>query len=207
MIGQPHRTIAFSIVLAFGVVASQSGLAKGAHAPQAHSQHTSASTSRANSVHAKPAETIDTRVTVLPPRGGVTKDKPNLNTGLKIVKPEKLSRRSNVTGAIESPVARNAIGQPVKSKTLTANAQRFPSLQGPSTVTKSGPRVPSSASPVLPLNVGRANVHPTATASNSINGRIDGARLIRPSVAPLGVGGPARASNGINGRTVQTKHY
>jgi len=194
VISRPDRTIAFLIVLTFGIVASQSGLAKGTHASQANTQHSSPSTSQANSVNTKPAETIDTSVTVLPPRRGVAKDKPNLNTSLKIAKPEKLIRRSNATKAIKLPVARNSIGQPVKSKNLTSNAPRLPSTL----------RIPSPASPVVPLNVGGANVRPTATASNSGNGRIDG---VRPSVAPVGVGGPVRARNGINGTTLQTKHH
>jgi hypothetical protein len=123
------------------------------------------------------------------------------------VRPENWTRRSNITGAIKSPVVRNAIGQPVKSKNLTTNAPHLaPSLQAPGRVANNDLRISSPASPVLPLNVGRANVHPTTTASNSSNGRIDSARLIRPSVSPLGVGGPARASNGINGTTVQIKH-
>jgi hypothetical protein len=202
MIGRLHLKIIFSIVLLAGLAANQSGLAKGAHA-----QHTGASAKRANSVHTKPAEGIDTSVTVLPPRGSFSRVKQNSSASLKIVRPENSTRRSNVTGAITSPFARNAIGQPVKSKNLTANAPHLaPSLQAPGTVANHGLPVSRPASPVLPLNVGRANVHPTTTASNLSNGRIDGARLIRPSVSPVGVGGPARARNGINGTTVQTKH-
>jgi len=203
MIGRLHLKIVFSIVLLFGLVASQSGLAKGAH-----TQHTGASAKGANSVHTKPAETIDTSVTVLPPRGGFARDTLNSKASLKIVKPGNLARRSNVTAVIKPPIVRNAIGQPVKSKSLMANASRLaPSLQAPGTVAKSGVRIASPTPPILPLNVGNPNVHPTATASISSKGRINGARLVRPSVAPLGVRGPARASNGINGTTVQTKHY
>lgn len=202
MIGRLHLKIVFSIVLLAGLGANQCGLAK-----EAHAQHTGASAKRANSVHSKPAEGIDTSVTVLSPRGGSARVKQNSSASFKIVRPENSTRRSNVIGAIKSPVARNAIGQPIKSKNLTANAPHLtPSLQATGTVANNGLRISRSASPVFPLNVGRANVHPTTTASNSSNGRINGARLIRPSVSPLGVGGPARESNGINGTNVQTKH-
>jgi hypothetical protein len=200
MIGRPDLTVVFSLVLLLGLVASQSGLAKGAHA-----QHTGASAKRANPVHTKPTETIDTSVTVLRPRGGSARGNQNPNASLKIVQPGNLTRHSNVTPAM--PVVRNAIGQPVKPKSVTVDAPRLaPSLQAPGTVAKGDVRIPSPASPIRPLNVGSTNVYPTATASISSKGRIDGGRLIRPSVAPLGVGGPTRASNGINGTTVQTKH-
>jgi hypothetical protein len=181
MIGRLHLKIVFSIVLLAGLVANQSGLAKGAH-----TQHTGASAKRTNSVHTKPVEGIDTSVTVLPPRGGLARGKQNSNATLKIVKPGNLTQRSNVTAAIKPPVVRNAIGQPVKSNSVTVGALRLaPSLQAPGTVAKGGVHLPSPPSPIRPLNVGSTN---------------------RPSVAPLGVGGPARASNGINGTTVQTKH-
>lgn len=202
MIGRLHLKIVFSIVLLAGLVANQSGLAKGAH-----THHTGASAKRTNSVHTKPVEGIDTSVTVLPPRGGLARGKQNSNATLKIVKPGNLTWRSNVTAAIKPPVVRNAIGQPVNSNSVTVDALRLaPSLQAPGTVAKGGVHLPSPASPIRPLNVGSTNVHSTASASISSKGRIDGAHLIRPSVAPLGLGGPARASNGINGTTVQTKH-
>jgi hypothetical protein len=197
MIGRLHLKIVFSIVLLAGLAANQSGLAKGSHG-----RHTGASAKQA-----VPVGEIDTSVSVLPPRRGFARVKQNSSASLKIVRPENSTRRSNIAVAIRSPVARNAIGQRVKSKSLTANAPHFaPSLQAPGTFANNGLRISSPASPILPLNVGKANVHPATTASNSSNGRIDGARLIRPSVSPLGVGGPARANNGISGTTVQTRH-
>ena len=200
MIGRRDLTVVFSLVLLLGLVASQSGLAKGAH-----TQHTGASAKRANAIHTKPTETIDTSVTVLPPRGGSARGKQNSNASLKIVQPGNLTRRSNVTAAIKPPVVRNAIGQPVKPKNVTVDAPRLaPSLQAPGTVAKGDVRMSSPASPIRPVHVGSANVHPTATASIWSKGRIDGGRLIRPSV--VGLGGPTRVSNGINGTTVQTKH-
>jgi hypothetical protein len=200
MIGRLHLEVVFSIVLLAGLASS--GLAKGGQG-----QHTGASAKQGNSVHARPVEGIDTSVTVLPPRGGVARVKQNSSASLKIVRPENSTRRSNIAGTIRSPVARNAIGQRVKSKSLTANAPHFARpLQPPGTVANNGLRISSPASPILPLNVGRANVHPTTTARNSSNGGIDGARLVRPSVSPLGLGGPAPANNGISGTTVQTRH-
>jgi hypothetical protein len=199
IISRRHLKISFSIALLFGLVGNQPVLARGARA-----QHKGASAKGTNSVYTKPAETIDTSVTIQPPRGGFARDQRNSNASRKIAKPAILTRRPNVTASVKPPVVRNAIGQPVKSKSVIVDALR-PTAQAPGTV--GAVRIPSPAPPIRPLNVGSSSFHPTVTASNSSKGRIDGARLIRPSVAPLGVGGPARASNGINGTTVQTKHY
>lgn len=202
MIGGPHLKISFSIALLFGLVANQPILAKVAQA-----QHKGASAKGTNSVHT-PAETIDTSVSVQPPRRGFAREQRNSNASLKIVKPENLARRSNVTPAIKPPVVRNAIGQPVKSKSVMVDTLRLaPTAQAPGTVAKGAPSIRSPASPVRPSIVGGTGVHSTLTASISNRGRIDGARLIRPSVAPSGIGEPARASNGINGTTVQPRHY
>jgi hypothetical protein len=198
MFGRPRLKII--IALLYGLIANQ-GLAK-----EVHAAHTGASAKGTNSVHAKPAETIDTSVTVLPRRGGFARSQRNSNASLKIVKPENLARRrSNVSAAITPPVVRNAIGQRVQPKMVDA-PRLAPSVQAPATVARGAGRIPSPGSPIHSLNVGSANVHPTVTASISSKSRIDGARLIRPSFAPLGVGGPARARSGINGTTVQTKH-
>jgi hypothetical protein len=200
MIGRLYLKISFSIALLFGLVANQPVLAKGAHA-----QHKGANAKGTNSVHTQP---IDTSVTVQPPRRGFARDQWNTNASLKIVKPENLPRRSNVTPAIKPPVVRNAIGQPVKPKSVMVDALRLaPTALAPGTVAKGAVGIPSPASPIRPSNVGNASLHPTVTASISSKGRIDGARLIRPSVAPLGIGGPAGARNGINGTTVQPRHY
>ena len=199
MFGRPRLKII--IALLFGLMANQPGLAK-----EVHAAHTGASAKGTNSVHAKPAETIDTSVTVLPRRGGFARSQRNSNASLKIVKPENLARRrSNVSAAITPPVVRNAIGQRVQPKMVDA-PRLAPSVQAPATVARGAGRIPSLGSPIRSLNVGNANVHPTVTASISSKSRIDGAHLIRPSFAPLGVGGPARARSGINGTTVQTKH-
>jgi hypothetical protein len=205
MIGRLHLKVVFSIVLLAALVANQSGLAK-----SAHTHHTSASSKAANSVHTKPAETIDTSVTVLPPRGRVERDKRNSNASLKIVKPGKkpgnLTQRPNVTATIKPFVVRNAIGQPIKSNRVGAS-HLAPPLQAPGKVAAKGDAgVSSPISPIRPLNVGSTNAHPNSTASISSKGRIDGARMIRPSAASLGIGGPTRVSNGINGTTIQTKH-
>lgn len=193
--------IAVSIVLLFGLLASEPALAK-----QAHAQHAGASPARVtNAANAKPAETIDADVTVLTPRGGFTPVTRNANTSQKPVKPEIFTHRPVVNAPI-SPVIRNAIGQPVQSKSVRVEAPRVaPAVQAPGTVPRASTRSLVTAPLVAPSNVGRTTFHPAATAAISGQGRIDGARLIRPSAAPLGVGGPSHAVNGISGTTVRIK--
>jgi hypothetical protein len=192
-----HLKIAVSMILLFGFLASQPAFTKPAHAP-AHTPSAGAAPTKATN---RPAEPIDADVTVLTPRGGFTPVNRNANASLKIVKQEKFSRRPDITAPIK-PVVRNAIGQPVPSRSVMIEAPRLaPSVQSaPKTITRRIVRPP----PVSPLTVGRTPFHPTTTVGISSSGRIDGARLIRPSGAPLGVGGPAHPVGGINGTTVRT---
>jgi hypothetical protein len=199
-----HLKIAVSIVLLFGFLASQAAFAKAAHTP-AHTPSAGAGPAKgANTGSAKSAEPIDADVTVLTPRGGFTPVNRNAKAGLKIVKPEIFTRRPDITTPVK-PVVRNAIGQPVPSRSVMIEAPRLaPSVQVPGTVPKTIMRSIVPPPPVSPSTVVRTPLRPNTTVGISSPGRIDGARLIRPSAAPLGVGGPARPAGGINGTTVRT---
>ena len=48
--------------------------------------------------------------------------------------------------------------------------------------------------------------HPFGNPSFASRGRIDGAALIRPRLAPSGLGGPAKMSGGIDGTDFHPKH-
>jgi hypothetical protein len=187
-----------SMVLLFGLLASQPAFAKSAHAPHAKA----APAKGTNAGPAKPAEPVDADMTILAPRGGFTPVNRNANASLKIAKPENFSRRPDITTPIK-PVVRNAIGQAVPSRSVMIGAPRLaPSVQVPGAVPKTS-IVP--APPVSPSTVGRTPVRPTTTVGVSSTGRIDGSRLmIRPSAAPSGIGGPAHPVGGINGTTVRT---
>ena len=203
MIGRLHLKIVFSIVLLFGLVASQSGLAKGAH-----TQHTGASAKGANSVHTKPAETIDTSVTVLPPRGGFARDTLNSKASLKIVKPGNLARRSNVTAVIKPPIVRNAIGQPIVApKNFVGSQARVSPGPAPGAGPPTGLHgAPVVAPPVLSSSPARVSAPPANLAKAANRGSVNGAALIRPATAPTAIGGAVRSNYGINGTTVQNKH-
>jgi hypothetical protein len=199
-----HLKIAVSMVLLFGFLASQAAFAKPAHAP-AHTPPAGAAPAKARDAGgAKPAEPIDADVTVLRPRGGFTPVNRNANVSLKIVKPENFSRRPDIAAPIK-PVVRNAIGQPVPSRSVMIEAPHLaPSQQAPGVVPRAitGSVIPAPQLP--PPTAGRTPFHPTTTVGISSSGRIDGARMIRPSAAPPGVGGPAHPVGGINGTTVRT---
>jgi hypothetical protein len=199
---ESHLKIATSMVLLFGLLASAPAFAKSAHAP-AHRPPAGAAAKATNAGSTKPAEPIDANVTVLTPRGGFSPVKRNANASLKIVKPENFTHRPDITAPIK-PVVRNAIGQPVQSRSVMIGAPRLaPSVQVPGAGPKAITRSVVPAPPLSPSTAGRTPFHPTTTAGISSAGRIDGARLIRPSTAPLGVGGPAHPVGGINGTTVR----
>jgi hypothetical protein len=194
-----HLKIAVSMVLLFGLLAIAPASAKQAHAPRASAPP--ARDMKAGS--AKPVERIDADVTILTPRGGFTPVNKTANTSQKFVKEENFTRRPNITAPIK-PVVRNAIGQPVQSKSVMIGAPRLaPSVQVPGAAPKTITRSIVPPPQVSPSIVGRTPLRPATTVGVSSTGRIDGSHLIRPSVAPAGIGGPAHPVGGINGTTVR----
>lgn len=196
-----HLKIAVSMILLFGLLASASAFAKPAHTPAHTPSSGTAPAPPTNAGGAKPAEPIDADVRVLAPRGGFTPANRNAN---KIVKSENFTRRPDIAAPIK-PVVRNAIGQPVQSRSVMIEAPNLaPPVQALGAVPKAITRTVVPAPPLPPPTVGRTPFHPTTTVGISGSGRIDGARLIRPSAGPLGVGGPAHPVGGINGTAVRT---
>jgi hypothetical protein len=199
-----HLKIAVSMLLLFGFLASQAAFAKPTHAPARTPPASTARAPATNAGGAKPAEPIDADVTILAPRGGFTPVNRNAYASLKIVKPENFTRRPTITAPVK-PVVRNAIGQPVPSRSVMIEAPHLaPSQQAPGVVPRAITRGVVPAPQFPPPTAGRTPFHPTTTVGISSSGRIDGARMIRPSAAPPGVGGPAHPVGGINGTTVRT---
>jgi hypothetical protein len=190
------------MVLLFGFLASQAAFAKPPHSSTRTSSPGAAPATAAKTNSTRTEEPIDADVTVLTPRAGFTPVNRNANASLKIVKPENFTRRPDVAAPIK-PVVRNAIGQPVPSKSVMIQAPHLtPTPQGPGVVPRAITRGVVPAPP--PLTVGRTPIHPNTIVGISGSGRIDGAHMIRPSAAPLGVGGPAHPGGGINGTAVRT---
>ena len=134
-----------------------------------------------------------------------------------------LAARKSVThrkpaGATRSPVARDAIGRPVpapKSPAAIDAAHAGPAPRMPAksigAVAPAGPSSFNRAAWPKSVAVGAPHAvaqlqHPLGGASLAGRGRIDGAALIRPRLAPSALGGPARMSGGIDGTDFHPKH-
>jgi hypothetical protein len=215
------------IIVLVALAASSPGFAK-----EAHSQHGAHATANkgastngasANSVSTKsvstkaasPAETksnsrIDVEATVpppvLPPQGFARQRNLQVLPSVKIVTPGNSPAHTR-TVATTTHAVRNAIGQPVvQPKNFTGTQTHVSSaLQ-----TSGAPPQPvlhggTASAPVVSSFPARSNA-PAVNVANLPSRSINGAAVIRPAVPPSGIGGPARATHGINGTAVQNKH-
>ena len=116
------------------------------------------------------------------------------------------------------PVARDSIGRAVVRPEVTPSIgaeHAGPALRMPAkSIGAAPPAGPSNLNrPVWPkpLAVGAQHVgaqlqRPVGNAGLASRGRIDGAALIRPRLAPSALGGPAKTSGGIDGTAFKPKH-
>lgn len=217
------RLILSSIVLA--ALAANPCFAKDGH-PNSHAQHGARPSaanhgasgkgasgngggngaSRATPAPSKADAPIDAEAAVappvLPPRG-LTQQQIRITTPSgKTANPEPSSRGQVGAAAMPTPTARNAIGQPV-----IPPKNNITGLQSPLSVPQRSGAVspailhgaPAAAPAVVSSGAARVN------AANN-GGGVNGATVIRPANAALGIGGPAQPRYGINGTTVQNKH-
>lgn len=192
-----------------GMAAVQPSLAKKAHGHQAH--HASAkaapsgqsgNTKAANSVGINSTDTIDLGVTPLPPRSALPSDRAReTKPSFKIAKPEDFpARRAEASTA----VVRNALGEPVARPAGGLAVGEHFGLRPPPAVIAA----PHAAVTVMSRGnpeIGRQDFDAIASVRTPSSGKIDGAGLIRPSVAPSGLGGPAKTAAGINGTAFRPK--
>jgi len=122
---------------------------------------------------------------------------------LEIAKPDNSpGRRIGVSGPYR-PGVRNALGQPIapainpRSGEMNLQAKKQPQAANPGQI--------QGGAGIGTLNSGMPNVRPSESISPSNRGKIDGAGLIRPSLASS-LGGPAKSVTGINGTLVHPKH-
>jgi hypothetical protein len=114
----------------------------------------------------------------------------------------------NATGLRARENARNAIGQPVVHQPAVGGSPSMvqrPAVTLGVTGNKPGSLANANAGVGGPGYL-RSNASRTVPAAAVSRGRIDGAALIRPGVAPSGLGGPAKAVAGINGTAIRPKH-
>ena len=206
------RLVLSSIVLA--ALAAHPCLAKDghAHAVRASTANNGASgkgasgtgASGTNPAPSKANVPIDAKAAVAPPvlpPHGVTQQQIRINPSVKTTNPGISSRRPAGLTPITAPTARNAIGQPV----VSLSPRNFPGAQPPlPALQRSGavsPPVIHGGPTAPPVSSGPARMN---IANN--HGSVNGATVIRPANAALGIGGPAQARYGINGTTVQNRH-
>ncbi len=200
----------YAIAIAFlGIAMPQPGFAKAFHGHRgAAATSAAAKPAKAKEPHAGGAVTgasPEAPVPAVPQRPASVAEKNPIGRP-KFGEPEKSHVRP-VSGDT-APVVRNAIGIPI--------ARREGTMIGNGEHSGNTVELPRSSS----ANAGRAEpvggaggpavVHqgpqPIATASVAGRGKIDGTGLIRPALAPSGLGGPAKVAGGINGTAIRPKH-
>jgi hypothetical protein len=203
------RLVLSGIVL-LALTANQPCLAKEAHARHGATKGAAdkSGTKGANAHSATPAvaKSLDLEATapsVLRPHGMVPQRQSI--PSVKIVRPARAAHSQ--TGPTVRPESRNAIGQTaVQPKKLTATTSHLPpALQAPGTVPPPIVHSTPGAPPPVPFNAMRPNA-PTANVATVNNRAGNTAGVIRPVVAPSGIGGAARLNYGISGTAVQQKH-
>mgnify|MGYP001302932453 CR=1 FL=1 len=175
-----------------------------ASAPKGPEKPATTSAKGANSDQPKPSDPIDAGVTELPPSAGLTPKKaPDASANVKIAKPGNFPGPGTNLGGPAKPVLRNAIGQIVAPhEALATGGERFgPARQAAAAISSGAIGSAYPGGRIVP-NGARQNFSPVVAAS--LAGRIDGTKLIRPSAAASGIGGPAKRL-GINGTTFRPK--
>jgi hypothetical protein len=203
------RLVLSGIVL-LALTANHPSFAKEAHARHGAStgvaDKSGTKSTNAHSANPAGAKSLDLEATapsVLPPHGKVPQRQSS--PSFKIVRPRH-APHSQIGSAVR-PAARNAIGQTaVQSKNLAATTSHLPpALRAPSAVPPLIVHGTLGAPPPVPFNAMRPNA-PTVNVATFNNRASNTAGVIRPVVAPSGIGGAARLNYGINGTAVQQKH-
>jgi hypothetical protein len=122
---------------------------------------------------------------------------------VKIVTPGNSPAHTR-TVATTTHAVRNAIGQTV-AQPKGAQAHVSPALQTSGATPQPVLHGGTASAPVVSSVPARSNA-PAVNVANLPSRSINGAAVIRPAVPPSGIGGPARATHGINGTAVRNKH-
>ncbi len=204
-----------------GALATQPGFAKGSHIHAGAKQAVATAQKRANakdtaakrmnakgtnSIGAPTRNAIDTGNTPLSSPPAVTPEKAkDLNAKLPMNEPGNLQTRHPRASVPSNAVTRNAIGLPVAHDNMTDGGARFGATGQPNAILMrpAGGTTHADAGRGEP-NIGRQSPLPSG-ANTASPSKTDGVRLIRPSLALSGIGGPAKAAAGINGTMVRPK--
>jgi hypothetical protein len=202
------------IIVLVALAAPSPGFAKEAHSQ--HGAHATAnkgasgkgvSTKAASPTEAKSNSMIDVEATVpppvLPPQGFARQRNLQAIPSVKIVTPRNSAAHDRASPTTTHAV-RNAIGQTV-AQPKGAQAHVSPALQTSGATPQPVLHGGTASAPVVSSVPARSNA-PAVNVANLPSRSINGAAVIRPAVPPSGIGGPARATHGINGTAVQNKH-
>jgi hypothetical protein len=151
-------------------------------------------------------EKIDTDIAAPPSQPAFSADKArDLNASVKRNAPGDFQVRRTPVPGLSEPAARNSIGVaviPRQIMTPSGGAHLGSAPQMPVAALSGTPA--SSSEGVGGSNLEREKL-PTAPARIPGRGKIDGSGLIRPTLAPSGLGGPAKVAAGIDGTAVRRK--
>lgn len=200
--------LTLAVIALVGPLAQHPGSAEAAHAHHFHHATTKAGSAErgTNNKGVNPqgkasSSPIDLGATPLPPQSTATPNK------TREVKPSALAKPENFPAhqvQPSNPIGRNAIGQPVGPPAGAHPAELHfgPAAAAPQTPQHAVSTVTSSRD----AKVGQQNFQPIAGVNLPSHSKIDGAGLIRPSLAVSGLGGPAKTTAGINGTAFRPKH-
>jgi hypothetical protein len=202
------------IIVLVALAAPSPGFAKEAHSQ--HGAHATAnkgasgkgvSTKAASPTETKSNSMIDVEATVpppvLPPQGFARQRNLQAIPSVKIVTPRNSAAHDRASPTTTHAV-RNAIGQTV-AQPKGAQAHVSPALQTSGATPQPVLHGGTASAPVVSSVPARSNA-PAVNVANLPSRSINGAAVIRPAVPPSGIGGPARATHGINGTAVRNKH-
>jgi hypothetical protein len=157
---------------------------------------------------ARDANPIDTSITVQPRRPF---GRPNKPLGWKpvvgSVSPRNLlGRHAHTPGAIDH-VRRNAIGMPVVRQETGKSGDREPNGVRTTAPVSAVPGNPAKADVGFDRRtVRQSNPNAPVVPATPNRAVIDGTKLVRPSTAASGLGGPRKTVTGIRGTAIRPKH-
>jgi len=177
--------------------------------------------------HTHDTNSIDTRITIQPPRIGSNKHETVLNSKFAVTRivPKSFATRIGLGKGLAHDLTRNAIGEVAPQHPGDGKGEGLTHVTTPAApaVPISADRVPAGGAPSIgrvdadigrsndSSNVVRLNASPPAGSNAAVvnHGAIDGSKFMRPNIGGAVIGGPStpRTIASINGTTIRPRHY
>lgn len=163
-----------------------------------------APTAPGNSDDARTRQPADEHGTFASPQPAFSPDKIGVNAKPKVALPGNPQAKRTAIAVPPVPVTRNAIGVAIPVHETPGRGENLgPARKIPAALPGN---VSGRVNPGVSPGADHASTHPLASADISSRGRIDSTGLIRPTVHPTAIGGPAKMVTGIDGTTIRPKH-